>query len=179
MSTSFLDQFLDVGVKVEPGAWNAVDEEFEQKSRLLRECVVTLHAKSMKRRLGQDASAAELSADKKIGKMVYNRLLTCFLTWGGQEADVTELYQECVSSVDDDESHDLIVRGAQLDYDKFWTEKKEFLKLRVRFVANNAVANNDRKNGNRYANRFVNEYNSVGDVLDPVDTSRDNKFAAI
>ena len=181
---SFLDQFLDVGVHIEPGAWNATTEVEEQRKRLLDECVSALHAKSMKRRLGQEASPQELSADKKIGKMAYNRLLTAFLTWGGDEADVTEAYQEAVRFADPEvhdeaDTHELIVKGAQMDWDKMWEEKKAYLKLHVRFVANNAVANNDRKSGNKFANRLVNEYNSLGDIFDPVDTHREHKFDSI
>jgi hypothetical protein len=73
--------------------------------------------------------------------------------------------------------HKLIIRGAQMDWDALWVELRDYLKLRVRYMANNAVANDQRKAGNRFANNFVNEYNSLGDVLNPVDTAdREHKF---
>jgi hypothetical protein len=193
---TFLDQFLDT-VQVEPGHWQARDEEQTQQTRLLCELVSVRHAMEMKRRLGPDASPPELSADKKIAKMVYNRLLTAYETWGADPTNADDVYNlakqaereeweeeemqmEEVFNLKEVDLPELLIQGAQIDWDAWWQAKKAFLRQHVRFVANNAVANNDRKNGNRFANRFANEYNSIGDVLDPVSgAEREHKFDAI
>lgn len=178
MPNSFLDQFLDAGIKPEPG-WSYAEEQELQQTRLLDLLVSLLHTKSMKRRLGRDATTAELSTDKKIAKQVYNRLLTIYMVWGGEEANVTEKYAEISSAKRGTKARDLLSQGAQIDWDELWNKEKAYLALRVRFVANNAIANDQRKIGNIYANRFTNEYNALGDVLDPVDTHRDTKFESI
>jgi len=186
---AFLDQFLDAGVDVEPGNWTAQQETETAKLRLVQELVTVRHTMNMKRRLGGDASAAELSADKKIAKSVYNRLLTIYETWGGEREDIDRAYSLATGEteaqeVDGDWSRmdwaELLVEGAQIDWDAFWEAKKWYLKQQVRLMAGNAIANNDRKNGNRLANRYTNEYNSLGDVLDVMTgLERENKFEEI
>jgi hypothetical protein len=168
---AFLDQFLD-GALPTPGEWTPQQETEAATERLQREMTIVHCAMMMKRRLGGDASPQELSADKKIAKMVFNRLLTIYETWGGDKEGALD----AVLAPGEEEK----AEGAQINWNEFWEAKKGFLKAQVRTMAGNAVANNDRKNGNRFANRYTNEYNSIGDVLDPVSgAERSHKYEEI
>jgi hypothetical protein len=170
---AFLEQFVDQGLAPDP-EWTPEQEEATQQARLEKLCLITLHAKSIKRRLGGDASPAELTADKKLAKQVHNRFATCYGFYG--EPNDTNTIEALYAEAETDENQELwqeVTReGAQIDWAKFWLNHALYLKTHIRIVATNAYKLGKKKDGNRLCNRLKNEYEMLNDILGPVDQTK-------
>lgn len=166
---AYLDPFVDDELELDH-AWTPDAEKEVHLERLLRLCVITLHVKEMKRRLGPDASPAEMSVEKKTAKAVHNRFSNMYRLWGGDDADITETYLELVQTQGDGEEREegkgsWLREAAQLDWEKFWSENAVLLNnARVR-IATHASKLGYRKDGNRMVNLLSNEFNSIDDIL--------------
>lgn len=148
MPPGYLEQWVSGEIQADQ---NFTTDEYEltQRARVTNAAAVSLLAHEIPRRLGQEATPAMLSADKKVTKKLYHRWLGFIMQWGGEEADIAEAI-----AADEEELRRV---AAQMDHPADLLAFTEYMNRQISYVAVNALHHDQRKWGNRIVARLYNE----------------------
>lgn len=144
---SYLAQFADAGLTVEPTTSDAIrDEEVARLEKLLAMAQLT---HMVPRRLGGEATDEQLSADKKTARRVWHVAEQCLSSWSGKKevkgAAVTE---------------ELKAEASQIEWLPWYQEHQVWLQNRIRFIATWACyAGGDQAFAKKAVVRLQNESN--------------------
>jgi len=115
--TLYYDPALEVGREDTRASLIAAEAE-----RLSRQYAVMMHATTIPRRLGPDASSEELAADKKRARRAAHVFEQCYLAWTKRK------------TVQKQKDEALLQEGATLIWDNWWGEHQLYLNRRVVYV---------------------------------------------
>jgi len=118
---SYLSQWLDPSMEV--GDETRSQLERAEVVRLRRMYMVAAAIVEIPRRLGEDASAHELSVDKKRGRRICHVAVQLISSWTGKETARIRI------------TEDLSQEAAVLDWERWWQEHDVWLTNRQRYIA--------------------------------------------
>lgn len=152
MST-FLAPFVSETLLVDHG-WNPDGERANQQRRLLLQGAMATHAGNLPRRGGQNQTPAEMAFDKRYAKLIVQKTEWFLHRWGGNPAHIEELYME-VQYSDDHEDHEaVIIQGAQVVWQQWWTAQKAIRHDETLRIATHAVKCGYKSQGNSMVNLY-------------------------
>lgn len=141
--TGWLTRWVDPSFPV--GELDRPRLEMAEAERLHAELAIVLYASQIPRRLGGDATAAELAEDKRRCRRVSWALRQSILQWT-KRVDLPGIVTD-----------DLRSAGATLDWPLFFEDHLGLLTLRTKRLATWAALNGERKWGSAMVTRFENE----------------------
>lgn len=162
---NFLERWFDAQLEL-PEGFNFADFEQEQIERLQKQSLMALAAKAVPRRLGGDASPAELAQDKEICKKLYTRTASAARNWKASvPTDATLL--DAQGDEGSGEEMEVVRQGVQVVWKDWLAEYVAHMQRFLSCVATHAVKEDEIKFGNQICNRLLNELNTIGAIFPP------------
>lgn len=155
----YLDQFLDTSRPKDP-EWSPESFRAKHLERCENFCDVLSQALSIPRRLGGDASPAELAADKKVLKRLLNRYRGNVSRWEGEWSPDNAASNAVLSF-----SEGTSTTPATFDAEECWTYLKPYLLSELGYAASQAKFHGSSKIGNKFCARLFNEYAAFADAI--------------
>lgn len=133
----FLARHWDPGLKV--GDERVSDFEHAERERLAQLLAVANAAAEVPRRLGPDASEAELSSDRRRCKRIAHVAAQCLIAWTGKPVTVKKIDRDAV----------------QVRWSLWWEEHQTYLLSRRRYISTWALVPGRNKKDVRWAKSAV------------------------
>jgi hypothetical protein len=149
MSSGYLERHFDPGIKL-PRAATRESLERRQVDRISRALAVVTVAYEIPRRLGQDASSAELAEDKKRARRCAHALANALDPWGKSKLKETDEIRR---------------EAAQLLWVSFAEAHLSGVKTELAILSTWAVRNDERRWGRSAVVRLENEIRWVDYAL--------------
>ena len=147
---AYIDDYIDEDFDP-PTDWTIESIAKEEIRRLSRTARVADEAADRPRRLGADADAFALARDKKQARGVAHACRSAMSAWLTEDKEGKE------ANFVGDELKRIKAEAGRIDFEEFVVDQRAALTVRATKVATWAVANHDRRFGNRAVGRLLSE----------------------